>query len=390
MLINKIKNNSSLFIMIVLSGSYFLASLIAKKSLDANGFYIWNAFVTMMAVAFSFCFLGSEQLFIRYGRVKGCIYDIPISVLVLMLSSLVLFSSVFYIVFGSTVFIFDSHAFYFLISLSSAIFVYSYNWFRILGFFNIAQVVNNLWKLLVLLSLIFFSGYETIVIINSALLISCIVCLYCVVKFSNKITFSMIPLPNDWLNIFIGCFSSILIITLINCIDRVLVEKLLSKEDFSNYVYLVTMTILPFSFISTYFGFKEVSLLKNNFNRKVFLFKIKKSIYFVSVLSLFWLSAVLFFSDFIEIKIDVGYIIPLYLSIIAKCVYSYYSSLFGLKARASDMHAANIITFIFILLICYLNTFSEPSVLKILYSSAFFWVLRCYVFSYLLKNTNDY
>ncbi|EOW9124661.1 hypothetical protein ACN1SZ_002611, partial [Vibrio cholerae] len=191
MLINKIKNNSSLFIMIVLSGSYFLASLIAKKSLDANGFYIWNAFVTMMAVAFSFCFLGSEQLFIRYGRVKGCIYDIPISVLVLMLSSLVLFSSVFYIVFGSTVFIFDSHAFYFLISLSSAIFVYSYNWFRILGFFNIAQVVNNLWKLLVLLSLIFFSGYETIVIINSALLISCIVCLYCVVKFSNKITFSM-------------------------------------------------------------------------------------------------------------------------------------------------------------------------------------------------------
>ena len=64
-----LKKSAALVLMAMLSALYFFAMILARKTLSPEDLYFWNVLVTLMSIGFTFCFLGSEQLFLRFSMV---------------------------------------------------------------------------------------------------------------------------------------------------------------------------------------------------------------------------------------------------------------------------------------------------------------------------------
>ncbi|TOE18448.1 hypothetical protein CGJ47_24200, partial [Vibrio parahaemolyticus] len=64
-----LKRHSSLIIMGVYSLVFFLSSVLGKKLLDENEFYVFNVSIVLFSMAFTYCYLGTEQLFVRFSSI---------------------------------------------------------------------------------------------------------------------------------------------------------------------------------------------------------------------------------------------------------------------------------------------------------------------------------
>lgn len=390
MKISLLKSNISFVIMAFFSLCYFISSFIAKKSMSDDDFYYWNVLITLISASFSFCFLGAEQLFVRFGKVNCNNYEVPRDTILLMFSSNILYFIFLVFVVNRYFFIIDSIETLFFVSIFPSFSVLCYNFSRMRKKFVTAQLLNNSWKPILLIGVFianFFSVVETMVLM---MLVSFSISALYIFKNRGHLTISNDKQPKEWKTLFLGFSLSLFVMVLLNSIDRVIVEKIFTQEEFSSYVYLLSILIMPFSLISSYFGFKEVAYLKSEYVKEKFRKKTYQVALISSVLFTLWFIIIFLSSDILELELAGGMFIPALLLVVSKCVYSMFSSIFGLKAKAKDIQMANVITVILIFFICLILLNIKVSIYDVILSISILWIGRCFIFLIYIKEIKEY
>jgi hypothetical protein len=372
-----LRKNVSFFALVFFSIAFLSSSILARKILTDSDFYYFTSVLTIISIYFSLCFLGSEQLLLRHASVMSFSrIRINGNILLVMFFSLILFSLVFSVISELMFFRLQSKSLYILIGLCVGSFVFVYNSLRLQGFFFLAQVAANGWKLPLLLAVASSLWGDFRFLISSSLFISF---LFTIIIFQSKKKYIDIfwsDLPEDWFNLYLGFMGSLFTIMLIGHLDRLLVVKYLSPSEFSNYVYLIMILIMPFSLIANYFGFREVPKLKVSYNPRSFLSRIKLIGFGCIVLFSLWFIFVWAISSYLQVNIESDFFIPSVLIIVARILYSFMSALFGLTASARDIMISNVIFIILIVASTSFLVFIGFTVLNILYFSAFIWSSR--------------
>lgn len=385
-----IKGNLSLLVMFFFAGCFFLSSILAKKILNDESFYQYNLLTTIFSMSFTFCFLGSEQLFLRLGKAYNSKYHISYKVIKLMLITCILFVFVCFFCLRGTFFE-EAHSFYFLfIPLFSALFIFTYNFLRVQHQFFLAQIINNLWKSGLLIAVIFSLAYEFYFVSNVLLTLVMLFSLFMLYVNRDSLIINDEALPKNWKQLFLGFSLSLFVLLLINNLDRLVVESYLSKNAFAGYVYLITLLIMPFSILSSYYGFKEVAFLKVKYKKQEFERKLVKVSLISFSLYLVWFFIIYSLRTHIEIAVEIEFLIPCLIIVVFKSSYSLVSSLFGLKSSFREMLLVNISTLLIVFLLFSLVIKLGVSYLYLLYSMAGVWLFRFFIFYFQTRKVAEY
>ncbi|EWH08498.1 polysaccharide biosynthesis protein [Catenovulum agarivorans DS-2] len=382
--------NTSFFVMALSSLLYFMATFLAKKTMIEEDFYYWNVLLTISAISYSFCFLGSEQLFLRFGMVHGKDYHVPKTIIKAMGWSFVLYLFGFSILTNTVLFRVNDYYLTALVGILSASSVFVYNFLRVTKLFTASQIVNNFWKIALFVAVLVAAGSN----VKEILYITLTLCTF-VGLWSLSVVFRKLKITDKYTgntkSLFLSFAFSLLVLVLLNNFDRVLIEKVFSKEEFSDYIYLLSLLIMPFSIISSYIGFKEVAELKkryvkSQFNKKVLLVGVTLSIVFTV-----WFLTLVCLREYLELPIKFSYFIPCITIVIVKSIYALYSSLFGLKGTARQIQISNLITVIsvvFSIVVSYPLIIGQPTL--VLYSVAAVWLTRIFVYAYFVRHQPEY
>lgn len=389
-LVKVIKGNLSLIAMIFFAGCFFLSSIFAKKILSDESFYQYNLLTTIFSMSFTFCFLGSEQLFLRFGSVTKGRYHVSIDTIKLMLTSNFIFILLCYFFLKGMLFEDANKLYFLLVPIYTALFVLTYNLLRVQQKFLLSQAVNNLWKITLLLAVLLWNLVDFYVVSHVLLAFGALIVLLTLYLNRDSLVIDRSKQPKDWVQLFIGFSISLFVLLLINNIDRLMIEKLLSQDDFSNYVYLITLLIMPFSILSSYFGFKEVAFLKMKYNKKVFNNKILKVACLSCVAYFIWFFLLFIFKNLIDVPVELGFFIPCLIIVVFKSSYSLVSSLFGLKASYKQILITNLVTILVIAVIFILLMLFGVSYLYLLYAISFIWVFRFSIYYMQIRKVSEY
>lgn len=381
--------NKSFLIMALSSLLYFSATFLAKKTMTDDDFYYWSVLLTISGISYSFCFFGSEQLFLRYGQLRSGQYYVPTHIIKIMIFSFLVYLVLFSLLTNMVLFRINDFWLTILVGLLSASCVFVYNLLRITKLFTASQLINNFWKTALFFAVLIADGSNVREILFSTLLICFLVAAIFLIKTLPKISFTKGKTDN-LSSLFIGFALSLFVLVLMNNFDRFFIEIFFSKENFSNYVYLFSLLVMPFSIISSYIGFKEVAMLKTRYIRTEFHKKVIQIGCGLAVIFTLWFAVVKIFSVHLELNIKMSYFFPCIAIVVIKSIYSLYSSLFGLKATGKQIQASNIISIIAVLLCvgCAYLFINEPFL--ILYLVAAVWFIRVLLFGFLIRNLADY
>ncbi|EMF8900543.1 hypothetical protein ACJO2B_14430 [Vibrio parahaemolyticus] len=384
-----LKRHSSLIIMGVYSLVFFLSSVLGKKLLDENEFYVFNVSIVLFSMAFTYCYLGTEQLFVRFSSIIKDRTHISINVIRYMLCC-----SCLYIVFSTILvnkYIYKEIGYLlpFIIALLVSITVIVYNFYRVNKFFFTAQLILGHWKIILPISIFLSFSYSYNIILSVLLVLSVIFLFFMVLNIKNKVELTE-EKHSDILALSTGFAFSLLVLLFLNNLDRWVVEHYLGKQSFSNYSYMLTVTIMPFSLISSYFGFKEVAYLKSKydkglFNRKMIAVGVGSFLMFF-----IWFNFIYFIRSFIDLDLNYELLIPLVILVVSKCIYSLLSALFGLKATKSAIVSVNLYTIMVIVLgFLYLMT-TQVTAQKIVYIMGGVWFARMIIFLFSSRKIKEY
>ncbi|TKG10168.1 hypothetical protein [Vibrio sp. F13] len=385
-----IKANLSLIAMFVFSGCFFLSSILAKKVLSDESFYQYNLMTTIFSMSFTFCFLGSEQLFLRFGKALEGRYQVSFDTIKLMLMSNIVFVLLCYF-FLKGLFFEDSNDLYFLlIPFYTAFFVFTYNILRVQQCFLLSQIANNVWKISLLLS-VFLSVWEDFYIMSNILLaLTALLVMVFLYEKRHLLVVSSHKQPKDWKHLFLGFSISLFVLLLINNVDRLIIEKYLLQNDFSSYVYLVTLLIMPFSILSSYFGFKEVAFLKLKYNKELFHKKLVKISLASFVLYSVWFVLLFMLKDILEVPVEKVFFIPCLIIVVCKSAYSLVSSLFGLKGSYKQILVTNLLTILVVFSVFGFLLSVGVNYLYLLYSLSFIWAFRFLIYYLQTRKVREY
>lgn len=395
---NKLQKHQSFLLMILSSASFFLSNILAKKNFDNESFYTWNLYLSIIPVAFGLGALGTDQLFIRQGNVIGGTYRIPYTIFIKALLSVGVFSvaTCFLLLYIGTDYIQSLSIA--LTCLSASLLLLCHNFYRVVSSFSISQLVLNCWKffLLLLVGACAFHGGRAV---NSIFIFSFISNIllagyfYCtlpqkllVSRGVNEV--SVLQREN---HLWLGFFMSLFILMCFGYLDRGIAGYMFSDMEFSVYIYMLTILLMPFSMVAYYIGFREVAYLKKAYNKKSMI----KKLCFLSVATIIgyslWFCIVYFTRGFTEVYLLQEFYFPTLILICAKTTYPLLSSIVGLKANARSIIFANGLSFFSIILsgVC-LTQVANISVKVLLYWSAFVWGFRLIVYMYVANQIESY
>ena len=376
--------HKSLLLLALFSICYFASMVISKKLLSVEDFYFWNSFITLIAISFTFCFLGAEQLFLRYSILTDSGVSISKSTLCVMGVGLTLFSVSLTVLIETYFFRLDSNFTYIITTLCVSVSVFTYNFFRLMQHFSTSQLAANSWKLFLLISVCATPlGYAPWIIIGG-LAVSSIVTTFLFWRNRHRLQLTSGKLPDDWYSLFVGFFLSLLALMLLNNVDRLLMTRYTTPELFSEYVYLVTLLLMPFSLLSNYIGFKETALLKKSYCRRDFLKKTGTVAVVSATLFIFWFIIIYKLQLYLEVSVKLSYFLPCLAIVISRSTYALLSALFGLKGAVCDIHWANFLTLTIILIGIYAILAVELEITKVFYLSAIFFFTRMQIFFFFI------
>ena len=387
----QVRSHTSLALLGLASTSYFTAMIVARKSLEADELYFWNSLVTIIAVAFSFCFFGAEQLFLRLSAVKNSRVVVSRYVLLLMALAAALFTVVLGMLSEGYFFRLGMPALYPALAFCVSVFVFVYNLMRLQKAFNLAQLAANGWKFAMLVALLLAQlGYVPMVIMSLGLGLSCVGVLLLFWGKRSSLEITKDALPTEWTRLFLSFMISLFVLMMLNNLDRFIMVRLSSQEKFSDYVYIVTLLLLPFSLLSNYVGFKEMAYLKRRYNRRRFL---RKTVIVGGVAAGFfmlWFGTIFALQDLLEVTVFLSYAVPGLAIVSCRCSYALLSTLFGLQGRPEQIHIANLLT-ILAMSIGILGVYVVGvTINSILYLLAALWCVRVVIYAWFSAGIAQY
>lgn len=376
-----LKKSAALVLMAMLSALYFFAMILARKTLSPEDLYFWNVLVTLMSIGFTFCFLGSEQLFLRFSMVdEQRRVFINQNTLKIMIGSSLVFTTVITYLAETYFFQVGNFFIYFIIFFCVGIFVFVYNILRLHRSFALAQVAANGWKLTLFISVILAPLGDFSIIILSSLLSTCIGVVVLLIKNGSVLQVNNDVMQSNWVHLYSGFFVSLFVLMLLTNIDRLIFTRYGGDELFSEYVYLTILLILPFSILSNYLGFKEIAYLKIDYGHLNFFRRILTvGLASASLFSL-WFGLIYLCQEWLEVSIRIHYGLPCAIIVVCRCAYALLSALLGLKGNPTDIHLANLITIMAIGLAVCMLLLVGVSILNVVLMVAGLWLVRLGVY----------
>lgn len=360
--------------------------ILARRKLSPDDFYIWNALVTLMGISHSFCFLGAEQLFLRFSAVtESRIVSINQRTLFLMAAMLTLFVALMTLFSEVYFFQLPTLTIYLLVGCSVGIFVFVYNFLRVRRSLTASQFAAQGWKATMLAGLALASRENATWTILAGLGAASILCILLFATHRRSLAITHTPMPKGWRGLFLGFMISLFTLMLLNNFDRLMMARLGSEQLFSIYVYLVTLLLMPFSLLSNYFGFKEVANLKQSYLPRIF----RRRTIWAGVtgagLMLPWFAMLYGLQETLEVEIKPEYLVPCVIVVACRCSYPFLSALFTLWGKSTEIYAANALTVLAMLTVVAVALAGDITIIRTLYLLAAFWCIRVGIFSWLIS-----
>lgn len=370
--------------------SLFLSNILLKEYLTVNEYFEYSIIITLLALLNSFGAFGVEQTFLRLSKVKNrgeIIIDfkiIPLAILAIFISSIIL---LYYC--NEFISVSSSRLSIFTLFLGINVSMLKYNILRISSNFVLAQIIQNIWRISLMVFVAFVGLYKLsfswfVGSLNFTVWLSILIILLLTRKcFSIKPSFA--NNKNDVLKYTFHFFICLLSISFISQGDRLIIEALFDKEDFGNYFYLCTLFLFPFSFLQNYIGFKEIVKMKTS------IIKFRPLLLRVGIGSLIF-SILLACSIYMLVKINLVsiniYQSNFYVAVLMiigniKLFYSIFSAFIGAKAEVNEIRNMNYL-FIFscvILFFCFKHVITT-SVLMTLVLFSLLWFIRLVIWAY--------
>ena len=388
--------HASIFVLGIASVSFFLLNILLKDILSPQDYGLYSILITYCSLISSFGLFGLDQVLLRTSVIEG--KEIAVDS---RLISMVLFVLLFMSLISSSVVskYYDFGISYLnLILLSSFLILIklSYQILRLLSKFTYSQFALNIWKLglPLLLFLSLSMGFDiTLSSITKYLFYCCLLSLGSYFLFYSKINFKKLKYTQkDLIKFASGFFLTLFTLSVLNFSDRFIIERKFGLEEIGNYFFYVNLFLYPFTFFSTYIGFRELVSFKKAFSIDVFNKKLVLAtklailfgvIYLLLILSLDYLHIFDFNLDDYKLVIFL-----LMLWGIIKVVASLLSSAIGALTSQQDLNRINLLSIILIfslgLVIYYCHTITS-----IIISFLIVWVIR-YSLYYLLVYRKEY
>jgi len=385
-----IKKHASLFVLGIASVSFFALNILLKDVLSVTEYGLYSILITYCSLMSSFGLFGLDQVFLRTSVIEENKIVVD-SRLISMLCIAVLCISLIASAIISKYYDFEiSYFSLILLSIFLILIKLSYQVSRLLSKFVLSQITLNLWKfslpLIVVLSI--YMGLA----VNFSLIIKCLFycCLFSLASyllFYSKIKFKILDYSQkDLIKLSFGFFLTLFTLSLINFADRFIIERKFGLEEIGNYFFYVNIFLYPFTFFSTYIGFRELVAFKKEFsinllNRKL-IQAIKLSILFGVFYSFF-----IFSIDYLKIY-DFNFhhykllILILIFWGIVKVLASLLSSAVGALSSQQDLNRINILSIILILSLALILLLCH-TIASILIFFIFVWIAR-YALYYIL------
>ncbi len=379
------KNHVSLIIMALGAISIFSANIVFKSILTGEEYGLYSIIIIYISLLSSFGLLGLDQVLIRTAILKEIVIldgRLLRSIFTVILITSFLFSIILHFEYFNNTYYMVLVALSFLTSAIMLLF----NLFRLSSNFSAAQIINNLWKILLGLSIIIIIFLDIELQINSLIflfvlfqfltLVFCAVYLILKINIKIKSFFTFINI----LKLAFGFFISLLTISILNQGDRILIERKLGLNELGDFFFLANVFLFPFSFLQSYIGFKEMVYFKLKINLKLLnkkiLFSIFTGLILAITISIGGLILDRFFNSSIICKSNLDIIIILILIGIIKLAYSILSSGMGAVADVKEIKASNIKFSISILIIWPILYFLGVTVVHFLIGYLILWLIR--------------
>jgi len=387
-----IKKHNSLFVLGIASVSFFVLNIVLKEILSPEEYGLYSMLITYCSLMSAFGLFGLDQVFLRTSLIenKELIVD---SRLISMLLIMVLFMSII----GSTVIskFYDFGLGYFslmLLSCSMALIKLSYNVSRLLSKFFLSQLTLNFWKLglsfLILFSILINLNI-TFSSVSLYLFYFSLISLSSFLFFISKIRFKALSYSRtDLMKLGLGFFLTLFTLSILRFADRFIIERKFGLEEIGNYFFYVNLFLYPFTFFSSYIGFKELVAFKKAFsmdmlNKKIVL-ATKLAILF-GVIYLLIIIAVdslnIYEFNLYDYKLV---ILLLMLWGIIRVVASLLSAGIGALTSQQDLNKINLLSIILILSLG-LGLFLCHTIASVIIFFIIIWIARYFLYYLILK-----
>jgi len=387
-----IKKHNSLFVLGIASVSFFVLNIVLKEILSPEEYGLYSMLITYCSLMSAFGLFGLDQVFLRTSLIenKELIVD---SRLISMLLIMVLFMSII----GSTIIskFYDFGLGYFslmLLSCSMALIKLSYNVSRLLSNFFLSQLTLNFWKLglsfLILFSILInlnitFSSVSLYLFYFSLISLSSFLFVISKIRF-KALSYSR----TDLMKLGLGFFLTLFTLSILRFADRFIIERKFGLEEIGNYFFYVNLFLYPFTFFSSYIGFKELVTFKKVFsmdmlNKKIVL-ATKLAILF-GVIYLLLIIAVDSLNIYDFNLYDYKFVVLLLMLWgIIRVVSSLLSAGIGALTSQQDLNKINLLSIILILSLG-LGLFLCHTIASVIIFFIIIWIARYFLYYLILK-----
>ncbi|WP_026810894.1 hypothetical protein [Arenibacter latericius] len=366
----KVLSNFSFLILASGAASNFLLILFIKNTYQISDFNSYSLFLTYIGIVSSFGLIGLDQVFLRVTKVTNnkiiVNSDVWRSLLVSSICIPLLLSFYFHSK-GQNILLYQ-----FIISgIGINIIIFSYNLLRLTKEFNLAQIIKNGFRIVLLIVIAIFTLINfpigmgklldvlTLLIFVSA--ISALVHSYSKIERLKERTI-------NFLNFFLSFSLNLAILTLLSFGERIFILDNIGDNEFGKYFYYSTIFLFPLTLIQQYVGFKELVGFKEGVRKDVVNRKIQKIIYLGFFIILFiYILSIIDNGRYLDVDFSNDILLISLLTILGlmKLIYGLFSAILGAIGNSKDIFSINIITITLIglaLIILYLSKITLEAV----------------------------
>ena len=338
---------------------------------------------------------GFEQTLLRTTLIKNKL-DIQKNILYPSLIAIFISSFIGVFLMKSNYDISISYILFYLLSIIVIVTKLSFNLYRLLSKFFLAQLVLNFWKIaltFVILYYVLLNNNFSLEFIFSLVLVFFAFSTLSLFGLINKIQFIKQDSFSSLLKKSFLFFISLLTISLLGFGDRFFIESRFGLEILGNYFFFLNIFLFPFSLFQSYIGFKEIVSFKKNFSINLLNYKIinvLKSSFIFSLMLIFIFYLIDYFGLYnLEISSNLNIIIPLIILGNIKMVYSLLSSAIGALSNDKMLYKINIQSIMSLLLICPLMFYYSNTILLTIVFVIILWLIRCIIWYMELNNRSQ-
>ncbi len=270
---NIIKKHSSLLVLILGAGCFFISNIFLKTKLSTYEYGIYSLIITYLSLIYIYGLLGFEQVLLRYSHIeknnilltqKICLYIILTTSILTSIISTIVFK-IFYLKTG--------HYLLFFTTFSMIISMPIFSILRLNKQFTLAQFVANYWKIIlffICIYMLIINQYAMDTIIDLLFLTIIVFTIVLVFYFTKKIRFEFTKNTSTktiFLT-FLFFFISITSFSLITFGDRFIIEEKIDIQTLGSYFFLTNFLLAPFNILQNYVGFKQLVEYKQGINHK--------------------------------------------------------------------------------------------------------------------------